>query len=62
MMTDAPTANSALLISVAQLREHLDDPRWCIFDVRHDLFDTGAGQRAYRRRTHSWRRICAHRH
>ena len=47
MMTDAPTANSALLISVAQLREHLDDPRWCILDVRHDLFDAGAGQRAY---------------
>lgn len=44
---NAPSANSALLVSVARLREHLDDPHWCVIDVRHDLFDTGAGQRAY---------------
>ncbi|MBC8119927.1 MAG: sulfurtransferase, partial [Burkholderiaceae bacterium] len=36
-----------MLIDVGKLREHLDDPRWCIIDVRHDLFDSGAGRRAY---------------
>jgi len=37
-----------LLVSVEQLREHLNDPRWCVVDVRHDLFDAAAGIRAYR--------------
>ena len=37
-----------MLVSVKQLREHLDDPRWCVVDVRHDLFDADAGIRAYR--------------
>lgn len=46
-MIDSGIAESSMLISVAQLRAHLDDPGWCIIDVRHDLFDTGAGQRAY---------------
>lgn len=37
-----------MLISVDQLRAHLRDPRWCIVDVRHDLFDAEAGIRAYK--------------
>lgn len=37
-----------MLVSVEQLREHLNDPRWCVVDVRHDLFDADAGIRAYR--------------
>ena len=37
-----------ILVSVEQLREHLDDARWCVVDVRHDLFDAEAGIRAYR--------------
>ena len=38
----------SMLVSVEQLREHLDDVRWCVVDVRHDLFDAEAGIRAYR--------------
>ena len=37
-----------MLISVEQLRSHLDDDNWCVVDVRHDLFDAEAGIRAYR--------------
>lgn len=35
------------LVSTAELAAHLDDPRWLVFDSRHDLFDTTAGPRAY---------------
>ena len=38
----------SMLVSVEQLREHLDDVRLCVVDVRHDLFDAEAGIRAYR--------------
>ena len=41
------TESSNLLVSVEQLRGHLHDLRWCIVDVRHDLFDADAGIRAY---------------
>jgi thiosulfate/3-mercaptopyruvate sulfurtransferase len=41
------TESSSPLVSVEQLRGHLHDARWCIVDVRHDLFDTEAGIRAY---------------
>ena len=41
------TESSNMLVSVEQLRGHLHDPRWCIVDVRHDLFDADAGIRAY---------------
>ena len=41
------TESSNLLVSVEQLRGHLHDPRWCIVDVRHDLFDADAGIHAY---------------
>jgi len=37
-----------MLVQVEQLRSHLHDPRWCVVDVRHDLFDIEAGIRAYR--------------
>jgi thiosulfate/3-mercaptopyruvate sulfurtransferase len=36
-----------LLVTTAQLAEHLNDPHWMIFDVRHDLTDTQKGARAY---------------
>src|ERR1700693_6395787 len=36
-----------LLVTTAQLAEHLLDPNWMIFDVRHDLTDTQKGARAY---------------
>ena len=39
--------SSNLLVSVEQLRAHLNDARWCVVDVRHDLFDPEAGIRAY---------------
>ena len=35
------------LASVTDLAAHLDDPRWIVFDCRHDLVDTEAGYRAY---------------
>jgi len=41
--------NFTTLISVADLARHLDDPNWVICDCRHDLADTGAGRRAYRK-------------
>jgi rhodanese-related sulfurtransferase len=36
------------LVSAETLKAHLNDTRWAIFDVRHDLFDLEAGPRAYR--------------
>ena len=44
-MSDTESSNT--LVSVELLRGHLHDPRWCIVDVRHDLFDADAGIRAY---------------
>ena len=35
------------LVDVATLRAHLDDPHWLVVDVRHQLSDTGYGERAY---------------
>lgn len=35
------------LVDVATLRAHLDDPNWLVVDVRHQLADTGYGERAY---------------
>lgn len=37
-----------MLVSAAQLAQHLNDPQWFIFDCRHDLMDTGKGERLYR--------------
>jgi thiosulfate/3-mercaptopyruvate sulfurtransferase len=35
------------LVGTAALAERLDDPQWIVFDCRHDLADTAAGERAY---------------
>ncbi len=35
------------LVDVATLQAHIDDPSWLIVDVRHQLADTGYGERAY---------------
>jgi len=35
------------LVDVATLQAHLDDPAWLVVDVRHQLADTGYGERAY---------------
>jgi thiosulfate/3-mercaptopyruvate sulfurtransferase len=40
--------NYTTLVQAAELATHLDDPRWVIFDCRHDLANTEAGRRAYR--------------
>ena len=36
-----------MLISTQQLREHLGDPGWVVFDCRHDTFDWQRGARVY---------------
>jgi len=41
------TAGYATLIDASALAAHLDDPRWVVFDCRHDLADPDAGRRAY---------------
>jgi thiosulfate/3-mercaptopyruvate sulfurtransferase len=35
------------LVSPAELAAHAGDPRWIVFDCRHDLADSEAGRRAY---------------
>ncbi|HEX5802541.1 MAG TPA: sulfurtransferase [Azospira sp.] len=35
------------LIDGATLARHLDDPDWCVVDLRHQLSDTAYGERAY---------------
>ncbi len=35
------------LVSTAELASHLEDPRWIVFDCRHDLAQPGAGEQAY---------------
>jgi len=37
-----------MLVSTDTLASHLEDPRWVIFDCRHDLMDYGKGERLYR--------------
>jgi thiosulfate/3-mercaptopyruvate sulfurtransferase len=37
-----------MLINTRELSLHLADPQWVIFDCRHDLLDTGKGERLYR--------------
>jgi thiosulfate/3-mercaptopyruvate sulfurtransferase len=36
-----------ILVTTQELADHLDDPRWVVFDVRHDLADVEKGRRAY---------------
>jgi thiosulfate/3-mercaptopyruvate sulfurtransferase len=38
---------STTLVTADELAAHLDDPNWRIFDCRHDLQDTGYGEKAY---------------
>ena len=35
------------LVDVPTLAAHLDDPAWLVIDVRHQLADTGYGERVY---------------
>jgi thiosulfate/3-mercaptopyruvate sulfurtransferase len=37
-----------MLVNTATLAGHLNDPRWVIFDCRHDLMDYAKGERLYR--------------
>lgn len=39
--------NYTTLIDAAALRQRLADPDWCVVDVRHQLSDTGYGERVY---------------
>ena len=36
-----------MLITPAELAQHLDDPGWVVFDTRHDLMDPSKGRKAY---------------
>lgn len=36
------------LVSVEELRPHLDDPSWVVFDCRHDLMAPASGEAMYR--------------
>jgi thiosulfate/3-mercaptopyruvate sulfurtransferase len=36
-----------MLIGPAELKTHLDDPEWVVFDCRHDLKDPSWGERQY---------------
>jgi thiosulfate/3-mercaptopyruvate sulfurtransferase len=37
-----------MLIAPSELQSRLDDPRWVVFDCRHDLADPAKGERLYR--------------
>jgi len=39
--------NFTTLVDVATLQSHLGDPTWLVVDVRHQLADTGYGERVY---------------
>ena len=36
-----------ILVTTEELAKHLDDPKWVVFDTRHDLMDHAKGRRAY---------------
>jgi len=36
-----------MLIDTVELRQHVEDPQWIVFDCRHDLFDLAKGPAAY---------------
>lgn len=36
-----------MLVTTAELANHLHDPAWMLFDTRHDLLDTSKGPREY---------------
>lgn len=37
-----------MIVNTAELRAHLEDPAWIVFDCRHDLFDFKRGTELYR--------------
>ncbi len=37
-----------MLVTTAELVAHANDPRWVVFDCRHDLSDVAKGERLYR--------------
>jgi len=41
------TTARTTLVSTADLQSRLHDPRWVVFDCRHDLADVEVGRRAY---------------
>src|SRR5258708_4339393 len=36
-----------MLVTTAELAEHLNDPNWVVFDTRHDLMDAARGRKLY---------------
>jgi thiosulfate/3-mercaptopyruvate sulfurtransferase len=36
-----------ILVSTAELAQHLDDPRWVVIDARHDLMNPAKGAQLY---------------
>ena len=36
-----------ILVTTGELAAHLDDPKWVVFDTRHELMDHAKGRRAY---------------
>jgi thiosulfate/3-mercaptopyruvate sulfurtransferase len=46
-MTHGDPISHRTLIRVDELRRHLDDPAWVVFDCRHDLMNPEAGAQAY---------------
>jgi thiosulfate/3-mercaptopyruvate sulfurtransferase len=36
-----------MLVTTHELAQHLNDPHWVVFDVRHDLMDVEKGRRVY---------------
>jgi thiosulfate/3-mercaptopyruvate sulfurtransferase len=36
-----------MLVTPAELAEHLNDPNWVVFDTRHDLMDAARGRKLY---------------
>ena len=37
----------SMLVSTEELEAHIDDPKWIVFDTRHDLRNADRGTRAY---------------
>jgi thiosulfate/3-mercaptopyruvate sulfurtransferase len=38
---------AVMLVTAEELASHLDDPKWVVFDTRHELSDPGTGPRLY---------------
>lgn len=46
-VTRHPSPVTEMLVTTAELANHLHDPAWMLFDTRHDLLDTTRGPREY---------------